>query len=631
MRLTLIIPGSGFIQPDYPAKILWCVVGGFIILLIILNAILYATRTYRVRALQTKYSGGLKCLDSLQVFWSSMTSFLRVGVPSPMLGAFELVHFPTVGDILIISCYLVTVLVLVCVNLEPNDFGNTLQRSLRAACMTVYQLPLVIVLSTRQIALPSLIGVSTERLSIYHRWVARTMLITASIHFGYIRRGTGLTLEDLFFYKPYRFGFAAWIFLIWIVASGLAPIRKLSHDLFVIQHVISVAGFLIMVCIHIPRNVYPVVMPAIGILILNRIITTGRVLWVNKGLMTYSRRDGVATEHYATIRTSQARQSRTTQIQIDFPRISWKPGQHMYLNFPTLGPVETHPFTIQSLPEDGKMVFNVRKVTGFTKRLFESALDSTVLPVILDGPFGHDVEFKQYHSAIFLSGGTGTSYNIPIALDMVRHHRAQTTTMTKERAMNSKGRSIQFMVVVQYFDDLDAYAGQLSEMIQPSPPESGIKVRLSIHVTQDTSRAEFASDVSEEKIEEDRVMEQTMGQDQVTRAQEPGTGASSSTKMENSNPAGVLADREAGLDTTNIANRLQFLQHADIYYGRPQISKILEHAMANSTGLTGLSICAPVSMSVAANNALAGITCKRLFSSEKKLHGVVIHNEAFNL
>jgi ferric-chelate reductase len=56
---------------------------------------------------------------------------------------------------------------------------------LRAALLTVAQLPLVILLAGKNNLIGHVTGVSYERLQVLHRWVARTLFLTATLHGAY--------------------------------------------------------------------------------------------------------------------------------------------------------------------------------------------------------------------------------------------------------------------------------------------------------------------------------------------------------------------------------------------------------------------------------------------------------------
>lgn len=82
----------------------------------------------------------------------------------------------------------------------------------------------------------------------------------------------------------------------------------------------------------------------------------------------------------------------------------------MFLAFPTLGPVESHPFTIGTIPEgEGKemeMVYIVRAREGFTKRLREHIGDKDIcrVPVFMDGPYGSPPDITAFDTCVFFAG-----------------------------------------------------------------------------------------------------------------------------------------------------------------------------------------------------------------------------------
>lgn len=94
-----------------------------------------------------------------------------------------------------------------------------------------------------------------------------------------------------------------------------------------------------------------------------------------------------------------------------FPGKGWLAGQHMFIAFPTIGPIES--FTIASIAEDiptadvrpgetgdeRELMWIVRTRNGFTKRLRDKAQSTNggVLktPIFLDGPYGRRA--SRYH------------------------------------------------------------------------------------------------------------------------------------------------------------------------------------------------------------------------------------------
>jgi len=102
--------------------------------------------------------------------------------------------------------------------------------------------PLLILLAGKMNIIGLLTGASYERLNVYHRWVARGLLMLASMHFGFQSHGWNLyglmRLEwDTDTCPPT--GITAYAFLLWMNLTTLAPLRNMSYKLFVVQHIIT--------------------------------------------------------------------------------------------------------------------------------------------------------------------------------------------------------------------------------------------------------------------------------------------------------------------------------------------------------------------------------------------------------
>lgn len=64
--------------------------------------------------------------------------------------------------------------------------------SLRATWLSVAQLPLLILLSGKVNLIGLVTGISYERLNVLHRWVGRTIWLTATLHWAYQQYGWSL-------------------------------------------------------------------------------------------------------------------------------------------------------------------------------------------------------------------------------------------------------------------------------------------------------------------------------------------------------------------------------------------------------------------------------------------------------
>jgi len=71
-------------------------------------------------------------------------------------------------------------------------------------------------------------------------------------------------------------------------------------------------------------------------------------------------------------------------------------------------PFESHPFTIASIRDDKNqdLVFTIRAMDGFTRRLHTHAIENPGKPVmvLVDGPYGTPPAVNTYSTVILLAG-----------------------------------------------------------------------------------------------------------------------------------------------------------------------------------------------------------------------------------
>jgi predicted ferric reductase len=95
------------------------------------------------------------------------------------------------------------------------------------------------------------------------------------------------------------------------------------------------------------------------------------------------------------------------------------PGSHVFLWIPGLRTLETHPFTVVST-EPLELV--VKAHDGFTKDLLAHATKTpgAVMRASSDGPYGKLPNFMEYDQVIVIAGGSGASYAVGVACEIVR-------------------------------------------------------------------------------------------------------------------------------------------------------------------------------------------------------------------
>lgn len=165
-----------------------------------------------------------------------------------------------------------------------------------------------------------------------------------------------------------------------------------------------------------------------------------------------------------TIRVSvRTRQSESTDLRYEWLRdcelmiirilLDWIAGQHVYLHCPKESP-GGHPFTISNIsrpltqmdnhrPKESTQELLIRVREGMTKKVFEHGMggkdeemkmegkeiNKPRAPVPIkawsEGPYGHEKYLgEDYNTLLLVAGGSGVSYTLANAMDLVRRARA---------------------------------------------------------------------------------------------------------------------------------------------------------------------------------------------------------------
>jgi predicted ferric reductase len=156
--------------------------------------------------------------------------------------------------------------------------------------------------------------------------------------------------------------------LLWLVLSSVAPIRRLSYEFFVVQHIISWLSFFTALYFHIPDENRIWIWLPLAFWAFDRFIRAIYLIYANLSILHKN-----STGFLSCKATFEPLDESHTRITIVNPPITWTAGQHLFLSCHPLAPLSSHPFTIASLPEDGKLEFVVRAKKGETKKFFKYA------------------------------------------------------------------------------------------------------------------------------------------------------------------------------------------------------------------------------------------------------------------
>ncbi|KAJ5719388.1 hypothetical protein N7493_007843 [Penicillium malachiteum] len=496
-------------------------------------------------------------------------------------------------------------------------------QSIRAGWLTIAQFPLILLLAGKRNLIGYAVGVSYERLQILHRWVARVMLLTATIHgavqtYGWHKYGVMKLEFDTDSCIPT--GFATWIIMVWLVFSSTAPIRNWRYEFFVIQHIITFVGLVVAIFYHLPSTA----------------LSSRIYAWIGVGLFILDRL--VRTIIYAYVNMKPAKATITelpgdvTKIRISSPRLKrWTPGQHVFLSIPKLGVGQSHPATILSIPSshNNDLVFILRAHRGFTRRLLKSAkssssdlLEKTQTEVqtaqleeaqhisLIGGPYGGShADFAAFDTAVLIAGSTGVTFTLPILLDIA------------QRATDGKlpVRKLVFVWVIRTVDCTEWVTDELQKASQ-TLLNAGIELEIRFFVTC--------------AVEPSQSSEKLSGCP-CTNTEGPcccsGLGSSSiqdisETILEASSPTekgvSIISSKKTTKASTSIPS-------AVYESGRPPLKTMLWDLLDHARGETGVAVCGPLGLVSNVRNTVATVSEERGSYKGTGAEGVYLHAESF--
>lgn len=422
-------------------------------------------------------------------------------------------RLPTVGRASLILANIAVLLALCFYGFDLSDRWSRENIGYRTGFVTIAQLPLIFLLAGKNNLIGYATGVSHERLNWLHRWCARCLLLTATIHMGYFFSdwapydyiGTQLR-ENTLVWK----GIVAWAVLLWMVFSSMSPIRGWSYEVFVLQHLVSFAVLIGFIYIHTPVEVHVYIWVPVALWWFDRVARILRIIYLNiSWFHPRQRKNGDISGFWACNAEFTPLPHTTTRIVIRNPPISWTPGQHVFLSCHSIIPLQSHPFTIASIPEDGTMEFLVKAETGGTKSIFKHAEKHHGLPtksdklqtkaVTIEGPYGTLRPLRQFDSVVLLAGSTGATFTMPLLRDILQGWKENVSTAENTKSLlrpqtGAVTRHVRFVWVVKSRGQLGWFAEQLSSVCSDFQAlQSGlrhIKLEVTVYVTCDDTFTE---------------------------------------------------------------------------------------------------------------------------------------------
>lgn len=651
--------GGGVPGYFYMQRQLWVVVGSVIAFATLINILNYLLLRQRLQSANARPKS---------LFWRSYATATAIvressqsSLPPYHAGPFT-IRSPQVGRLSIVLSWMTTVLVFCFYKYDTFDQWSWEDIAYRCGCVALAQLPLVFLLAGKQNIIGYLTGTSYERLNWLHRWVAKILWMTATIHMAFWFRSWArynyivTKLKNDYLTQT---GFASWCILTAILITSFYPMRRLSYEFFVVSHIALFAGLIGAIYLHVEFS-YGYIWACVGIFFLDRVLRALVTLWANISLL-HRGRQGL----WANKATLTPLPGNVTRMTIDRPVISWKPGQHMFLSCHAVVPLQTHPFTASSLPSDGKLEFLVQAQRGGTRRFHRWASKSQRLPdsenvasaqrkyVGIEGPYGSHRPLQQFDSVVLFAGSTGATFTMPLMRDIVQRWRDEPSRTATKR--------IKFVWVIKSKDRLCWFEDQLRQALRDATEvrESSTDLELDagIYVTCDEKlepnesatvcsppahgEARIAAPPASTTVDEEK--KELAGH--ITEATEVSSSSSSNhgcmpnggccckKGVDEDGIQPVCCCRREVSDTASSRSAISekhTIQNLSIYTGRPKVRPLIRKILEEAEGESAVVVCGPRGLQDDVRRSVVYLSDERGVHKGTGAQGVYLHVEGFS-
>ncbi|KAJ6533461.1 ferric reductase NAD binding domain-containing protein [Mycena sp. CBHHK59/15] len=489
---------------------------------------------------------------------------------------------------------------------DPKYWAN------RCAHIAASQLPLTAALGMKNNLLSLLTGVSYDKarprtanynFEYLHRMTARIICVMLWVHaFGRVALDIGADA-----YEPwFKCGVVGASALTLLALLSLRPLRTGTMR-------ITLAG----AYVHSAEFGYGAyIWPALLLWALDRVLRLLRIGALNSRLLGAScNKHGTGVALHATVTLLAPH-----FLRISIPRpayFQWRAGQSAFLTLCGVyraSAAEAHPFTIMDAPplsspegaaskddekagsvESGKelenaagaqLAFILRVRSGFTRRLLDAVAASPsgvemTCTALVDGPYGAPPAVQGFDTVVFVCGGSGVSFALPLFLDILQCARGNT---------NPRCRRVVFVWAVRDAAHIAWIADALCALLPPLPSSHPLSFDIRLHVTAAPADTQsFASDSA------------------VTDPEAPATPT---TPVKNISESKLLA-----------------FPGVQVLAGRPDVRAILDGEIERAMGAVSVNVCGTTELAASVRRALRGVG--RFVDVLRGGPSVVLHVEGF--
>ncbi|KAE8145139.1 ferric reductase like transmembrane component-domain-containing protein [Aspergillus avenaceus] len=291
-------------------------------------------------------------------------------------------------------------------------------------------------------------GWSFRTFNVFHRHVSRLAAVCAFAH------AISYTVLDTL-YSPYyeeglrvmwfKFGITGAAMMGLLCGLSMPCIRRKCYEAFLVGHILFAVVLLVAVFQHTSifgtkYNSY--LWPVVAIWCSDRLLRVVRLIYCNIRVSGGSLRKTTALATYS---------KDANVIRLDVQTGGWRKDEQSISYTMTEGKGEKSPArqVVTEISEgagDGdSLVFWVRPYDGWTNRLRRQCLRMgsgedcyrAMLPIYIEGPYGHTLPLHHYGTLLMIVGGTGISTAVPYVHEYV----------SRARGLESEGRALRLIFV----------------------------------------------------------------------------------------------------------------------------------------------------------------------------------------
>ncbi|CZT05639.1 related to ferric reductase, NADH/NADPH oxidase and related proteins [Rhynchosporium agropyri] len=645
--------GSGVPDPFYMQQIFWAFVGIAIGMAVIANGLNKALYYQRISAAPDHVTAAKPKSLFFRIHATIAAISREYGYYSvPVSIRSTHIYLAPLGPSTILIGYLVLIIVCSLYGFNTEDFLQWENVGYRAGDIAICQLPLIILLAAKRNFIGYFTGLGYERLAWLHRWVARALLFTVVIHAAFFLREWGKydyimtkIKDDSITQK----GLVAAGVLLWIIVSSAAPIRGLSYEIFVVQHILSWLGLVAATYFHVsPQNQKWLWIP-LALWAFDRMVRAGYLVYINLGIF-HTKSSGFLS----CKATFEPLDESHTRVTISDPPVKWEAGQHLFLACHVVAPLSSHPFTISSIPSDGKIVFVVRSKKGGTKKFFKYAEKSHPTgpqnstrtlgrSVFIDGPYSRIRPLRQFDSLLFIAGSTGATFTVPLMRDIVQQWKGQgqSRELHFDPPPGAVTRSIRFIWVVKQSSAINWFSSELDRAIRDvdNLRQDGhlVSLDISIYVTCDNSMTSSQGSIRHSPSSSVSMDEKRLITNEIYRT--PSACVYCKKLIADENAIVPVCDCDSFHAATSTASDYSnsFEQsrssivddRISILGGRPDVTELIQQTAEYAMGEMAVVVCGPQGLVQNTRNAAAKVSDERGVHKGTGAQGIYVHAETF--